>query len=156
MIAADVLKQHFDASMAPKFDTKNLRLSETGQCQRRRVYRALGYEPRETPELQGIFQSGHVWEQWAASLLAVRFPDALYEDPAAGKEQICLEVPEFGAQGHCDFLSPSEGLLVECKNIRIGALHFGLPKEDQPPCGFSAKERTAKSRSTVGSSERWR
>lgn len=129
MVTADVMARALAPRESP-FESRHLRLSETGQCQRKRVYRALGYEPRESPELQGLFASGHVWEQWACRLLGALFPDALYEDPAAGKTQLCIEVPEYGAQGHCDFWSPSTGFLAECKNVRIGALHMGLPKDD--------------------------
>lgn len=92
-----------------KFDPREIRLSEAGQCPRRQTLRALGYVPTPpTLREMAIFETGHLAEERIAALWAAQFP-------APGQLQREVEVrTEFGV-GHIDLWVDPIAHLVECK-----------------------------------------
>ncbi len=123
----EILEKRFAEVLQPKFDPKELRLSEVGACPRMQVLRALGYTGHQNKEVAGLFESGHVWEEWAVNLLRRRFADGMPGRPGDPQQVV---IAPYGAVGHIDFWSPSEKLIVECKCVRIGAKSMGLPKKE--------------------------
>lgn len=100
-----------------KFDPKEIRLSEAGQCGRRQTLRALGY-PATPPTLRdlAIFETGHLAEDRIA---------ALWEAQCPGQLQREVEVRTAFGVGHIDLWIEPLHHLVECKTTtekRLSAL----------------------------------
>lgn len=106
---ADLRRNRYQQELAgpSKFNPKEIRLSEAGQCPRRQTLRALGYTPTP-PTLRelAIFEEGHRVEEEIAAEWETLYPGQIVRE---------LEVKtEFGV-GHIDIWLPGARHIVECK-----------------------------------------
>jgi len=106
---AQLQRAKYEAELAgpSKFDPKEIRLSEAGQCLRRQTLRALGFVPvPPSPREMAIFETGHLAEERITALWEGQFPGQT--------EREVLVQTEFGV-GHIDLWIPPITHLVECK-----------------------------------------
>ena len=116
---AALQRAKYEAELAgpSKFNPKEIRLSEAGQCPRRQTLRALGFvaTPPTLREM-AIFEAGHRAEEEITEMWEAQFP---------GQTEREVEVhTEYGV-GHIDLWIPPIQHIVECKTTtekRLGSL----------------------------------
>lgn len=126
VLTKELASQRLGRLRERKYDQAEFRLSETGWCRRGRVLRVLGYEADPVPDdVLGLFETGHVWEEWIHSLFREKYPR---------KTRTQVEVPTPYGTGHIDiyFPNPPDGnpRIIEVKAVRMGAKFYGLPKDE--------------------------
>jgi len=101
------VKYQMELAGPSKFDPKEIRLSEAGQCPRRQTLRALGYVST-LPSLRemAIFETGHLAEERVTDLWEAQFPGQTVRE---------VEVQTEYGVGHIDLWIPPANHMVECK-----------------------------------------
>lgn len=121
LLTAELIEKRLSEVLAPKFDTKEFRLSESGACRRKRVARAMGLESEAfTREDAEYFERGNMVEKWVIELFRQSYPRRV-------RTQEKVKTP-YGT-GHIDLWFPAEALSVEVKSASVGAEPY-LPKSE--------------------------
>lgn len=111
-IATEAVQAYYEKARRPKFNPAEFRLSESGDCRRKRVLKAMGVDPTHTApeETFRTMETGHLWENWLVERIRERgLPVAT---------QVVVETP-YGASGHIDAVVVTDAgkLIVECKAV---------------------------------------
>lgn len=126
-VVSQAVQTYYAKAREPKFDPTELRLSETGDCPRKRVLKALGFEPTHpiSDEALRTMEAGKMWEDWLIGRICAEWPDV--------ETQVVVETP-YGASGHIDalLLGPVDPapLIVEVKAINQWTPSHTLPKPE--------------------------
>jgi hypothetical protein len=95
----------------PKYDPRELRLSETGDCPRKRVLKAQGkpVTHQSSDDALRTMETGNLWEHWLAERIGAVTPIL---------PQVVVTTP-YGASGHIDLLARIDGqeLILEIKAV---------------------------------------
>ena len=105
----DALRKYFNESK-PTFDSKHIRVSGIGYCQRLQVAKALGMVSTAQTIEHYYSHVGHMCEE----LLGLAWPTA--------ERQINVPIPNHDAFTHPDFYFSASRNAVECKTVEDDAL----------------------------------
>jgi CRISPR/Cas system-associated exonuclease Cas4 (RecB family) len=120
-IAAQLIRRRMSDVLEDRFDPRELRLSESGACHRKRVARALGLEGKELDETDAAyFERGNVIEAWVVALFREAFPRRC-------RTQAEVRTPT-GEVGHIDLWFPQERRIIEVKSVSYGARELPRPE----------------------------
>jgi hypothetical protein len=106
------VSSYYEEQRKPKYEPNELRLSETGDCPRKRALKALGLPVTHPIGRQALetMETGNLWEAWLVERIRSVTPDV--------ETQVGVTAP-YGAGGHIDALvwgaTPADSLVIECK-----------------------------------------
>jgi CRISPR/Cas system-associated exonuclease Cas4 (RecB family) len=122
-IVVQAVKAYYERARQPRFPSSELRLSETGDCPRKRVLLAIGAQPTHhlPEESLRTMETGRLWEEWLVARIreTVKFIDT----------QVVVETP-YGATGHIDIVvaAPDGWVIVEVKAVSQWAKELPDPR----------------------------
>lgn len=120
-LAEKLVEARLSEVLESKFDSRELRLSESGACPRRRVARALGLPfDEDTQEDAEYYERGNVNEAWVVQMFREAFPRKC-------RTQVEVHTPT-GEVGHIDLWFPEQALVVEIKSVSLGAKELPRPE----------------------------
>lgn len=96
-VAAKAVEKYYQDAREPRYDHRELRLSETGDCARKRVLKAMGVpQTHQIPEAAlRVMETGNLWEQWLIKRIE--------ETAIAFSAQVEVRTM-YGASGHIDLM----------------------------------------------------
>ena len=126
-LAELALSDRFDEVKQSDFDTTEFRLSETGQCQRKRMLKALRYKPEEVSQAEAeYFERGNTLENWLVNQIVAKYPRKTRKQQKV--------ITPWGDVGHIDIWFPNPPdkppTIIEVKSVSEKARYYNLPYDD--------------------------